>query len=260
MINLIQVLVLALVEGVTEFLPISSTGHLILVSNLMGIMQSEFVKSFEIVIQLGAIMAVAGMYAKSVWGQWQLVKRIIIAFIPTGILGFFGYKLVKQYLIGDISLTLWALFIGGILMIVFERFRKIRDLKITDLGWKQAVVIGLAQSVSMIPGVSRAMATIMGGMFMGLSRKEAVEMSFILAVPTMAAATGLDLVKSGWQYSTGEWGLIGLGLLGSFFSAWFTVKWLLGFVQKHDFKVFGYYRIALAAVWWAVLSTGGVLK
>jgi undecaprenyl-diphosphatase len=251
--NLGQALILSVVEGVTEFLPISSTGHLILASRLLGIFQSDFVKSFEIVIQLGAILAVVIMYAKKVLSKLELVKPILIAFVPTGVLGLVLYKLVKTYLLGNTGVTIGALLIGGIFMILFEK-SQIPNLKsqtnlksqISNLKPGQALLIGLFQSVSMIPGVSRAMATIFGGMMMGLSRAEATEFSFLLAIPTMAAATGLDLLKSGWIFTPGEWWLLTSGFIGAFVAAFAVVKWLIGYVQKHDFVAFGIYRIILA--------------
>jgi undecaprenyl-diphosphatase len=245
---LAQAIVMAIVEGVTEFLPISSTGHLILTAKLMAIPQTEFVKSFEIVIQLGAIAAVLIMYARKVLAKLGLVKPILIAFIPTGVLGLIFYKIVKTYLLGNSGVVVWALLLGGIFMIWYERKIKNTEgkLKIEDLDYKKSLKIGLIQSVSMIPGVSRAMATIFGGMGAGLSREEATEFSFLLAIPTMAAATGLDLLKSGWTFTPSEWWLLISGFMGAFISAWVVVRWLVGYVQKHDFTSFGIYRIILA--------------
>jgi undecaprenyl-diphosphatase len=235
---------MAVVEGVTEFLPISSTGHLVLAANLMKIPQTEFVKSFEIIIQLGAIMAVA----VTVIGNCnrEKIKKALIAFIPTGVLGLIFYKIVKTYLLGNSTVTIGALFIGGVFMIIHELKVESGKLKIEDLNRKNLLFIGLIQSISMIPGVSRAMATIFGGMGVGLSRAQATEFSFLLAIPTMAAATGLDLAKSGWSFSANEWVILTAGFLGSMITAWITVKWLLGYVQKHDFRIFGWYRIGLA--------------
>jgi undecaprenyl-diphosphatase len=250
--NFLQAIVLAIVEGVTEFLPISSTGHLILTAKLMAITQTDFVKSFEIVIQLGAIAAVLIMYAGKVLAKLSLVKPILIAFVPTGVLGLVFYKLVKTYLLGNSGVVVWALLLGGIGMIIFEflisngKFLNKSELTIDKLTTKQSLLIGVIQSLSMIPGVSRAMATIFGGMGAGLSRAEATQFSFLLAIPTMAAATGLDLFKSGWSFSADEWGLLLTGFIGAFISAFVVVRWLVGYVQKNNFIAFGIYRIILA--------------
>lgn len=251
--NIWQALILAVVEGVTEFLPISSTGHLVLTSNLLGIAQTEFVKSFEITIQLGAIAAVAVTAISN--SNLEIFKKTLIAFLPTGVLGLVFYKIVKTYLLGNSLVTVGALIVGGILIILIEKFKilnpKIQtnsNLQISKLNTKQSLLIGLIQGISMVPGVSRAMATIFGGMGVGLSREEATRFSFLLAIPTMAAATGLDLMKSGWGFTSNEWMLMGVGFVGAFVTAWITVKWLIGYVQKHDFTVFGWYRIGLGVV------------
>jgi len=255
------------VEGVTEFLPISSTAHLMLTARILNIFQSDFVKSFEIAIQLGAIMAVAGLYAKKVRENMKLIPIILTAFLPTGVLGFIFYKLVKTYLLGNDGIAIGAMFLGGVLLLklpifnlqftIKSQFSNSNKQTIKDLSVKKLLLIGLIQSVSMIPGVSRALATIFGGMAVGLSRKEAVEFSFLLAVPTMAAATGWDLVKSGWGFSAGEWEILMAGFLGAMVTAWITVKWLVQYVETHDFRVFGWYRIVVAAVWLGIRTVRG---
>ena len=241
---------MAIVEGITEFLPISSTGHLILTAKLLAIAQTDFVKSFEIVIQLGAIAAVLVMYAGKVLAKMDLMKPVLIAFVPTGVLGLVFYKIVKTYLLGNSGVVVWTLLLGGIFMIWYERRMRNKEgkLRIEDLDFKKSLQIGLVQAISMIPGVSRAMATIFGGMGAGLSRAEATQFSFLLAIPTMAAATGFDLVKSGWAFTPSEWWLLTIGFIGAFVSAFTVVKWLVGYVQKHDFTAFGVYRIVLALI------------
>ena len=251
-----QTVVLAIVEGVTEFLPVSSTGHLILASEVLGVMQTEFVKSFEIAIQLGAILAVVWLYRDKLIKDIKLMKILSVAFVPTGILGLMFYKIVKTYLLGNAGVVVGALLLGGLLMIGAEKFSifnfQFSNKKIRDLSYGESVVIGLVQSVSMVPGVSRAMATILGGMGVGLSRAEATEFSFLLAIPTMAAATGLDLVKSGGSFTAGEWMTLGVGFAIAFGAALAAVKWLIGYVQKHNFTSFGVYRIVVAA-WFALI-------
>ena len=256
--NLGQVLVLAIVEGVTEFLPVSSTGHLVLLARILGIFQTEFVKSFEIAIQLGAILSVVWLYRRDLAKDWETWKRMLVGFLPTGILGLIFYRVIKNFLLGNEAVTLWALFVGGIVLIVCERIwmrsflAKPGDssFNLRDISLSSAFKIGLAQSLSMIPGVSRAGAAIIGGMAVGLSRTAAVEYSFLLAIPTMAAATGLDLIKSGWGLSGGEFGLMGIGFAGSFLVAAATVKWLTAFVKRRTLAVFGWYRILLVGLWW----------
>src|SRR3989339_1240037 len=246
--NLFQALLLSIVEGITEFLPISSTGHLILVSNLLKIPQTEFVKSFEIVIQLGAILAVVAIYFRKIITNLdaKLWKNIIVAFLPSAIFGLIFYKYIKLYLIGNSTVVIWSLLIGGVAMLLFERFHKFSSIRYT-LSPIRYLVIGLFQVLSMIPGVSRAFATIFGGMVVGLNRKEAVEFSFFLAIPTMFGATVLDLAKSDMSvWSAVDGRLLAIGFVGSFITAYIVIKWLITLVQTHNFVVFGWYRIILA--------------
>lgn len=250
--NYFQAIILSIIEGFTEFLPISSTGHLILTSYLLGIPQTEFMKSFEIIIQLGAILAVVVLYWKTLIKNIILWKPVIIAFLPTAILGFTLYKAIKQYLLGNTLVTLVSLFLGGILLIILEKqYSKILHASkpIEKLGVKKAFLIGLFQSVSMVPGVSRAAATIFGGMFLGLSRKEAVEFSFLLAIPTMLAATVLDLLKSNFSFSGNEYLLLSIGFIGAFITAVMSIKFLLNLIKNHTFIPFGIYRIVLAILY-----------
>ncbi len=257
--NLIQVFVLSLIEGLTEFLPISSTGHLILVSKLLGIMETDFVKTFEIVIQLGAILAVVVLYFKKFISSINLLKKLLVAFVPTAIVGFVLYPLIKGVLLGSSSITLNALFWGGIALIGIEWFLKRKKSeanetsKITyahSLSYKQALIIGTFQSLSVVPGVSRAAATIIGGLLTGLNRSTATEFSFLLAVPTMVAATTLDIYKSRDMISQGGFLTLFIGTILSFFFAVIAIKFLINYVKKHDFTAFGVYRIALSILFW----------
>ena len=248
--NLFQALLLSIVEGITEFLPISSTGHLILVSNLLKIPQTEFVKSFEIVIQLGAILAVVAIYFRKIITNLdaKLWKNIIVAFLPSAIFGLIFYKYIKLYLIGNSTVVIWSLLIGGVAMLLFERFHKFSSIRYT-LSPIRYLVIGLFQVLSMIPGVSRAFATIFGGMVVGLNRKEAVEFSFFLAIPTMFGATVLDIYKTKiWLNPTPDVGLLIIGFFASFLTAYFVIKWFIKFVESHNFTIFGWYRIILALI------------
>ncbi|PIR08586.1 undecaprenyl-diphosphatase [Candidatus Gottesmanbacteria bacterium CG11_big_fil_rev_8_21_14_0_20_37_11] len=254
--NLIQSIIISVVEGLTEFLPISSTGHLILTADLMQIFQSDFVKSFEIFIQLGAIMAIIFLYWKRLVIDINIWKKIIVAFIPTAIVGFSLYKLIKYYLLDNTQVVLISLFLGGIALIILESKynKKNADVKtVKELTYKKAFIIGMFQSVSIIPGISRSAATIFGGLLLGLERELAVEFSFFLAIPTMVAATGLDMVKSKFSYSEYQYLLLVLGFTVAFVTALLAVKYFLNFIKKHSFIPFGVYRIILALVFWFVV-------
>lgn len=251
--NYFQSFILSVVEGVTEFLPISSTGHLILASTILKIQETDFVKTFEIFIQLGAILAVIFLYRKTILEKKGYWKKIIVAFIPTGILGVVLYKFIKKYLLGNSLVVVLSLFIGGIILILIEMYlakNKKERVPMDNLSYKNALVIGGFQSLSMIPGVSRAAATIVGGLLLGMGRESAVEFSFLLAVPTMLAATGLDLVKSHISFSSQELILLGIGFTGAFITAIFAIRYLIGFVKKHTFIPFGIYRIIVAVVFY----------
>lgn len=240
--------VLGIVEGISEFLPISSTGHLILVSHLLHIEQSSFQKSFEIIIQLGAILSVVVLYFKSFFNI-EILKKLIVAFIPTGVIGLLLYKVIKTYLIGNEVVVLWSLLLGGIALVVFELLHKEKEdaiQNISAISYAQAALIGLCQAISVIPGVSRSAASIVGGLLVGLKRSTIVEFSFLLAVPTMLAATGLDLVKNASSFSVDQAGLLAVGFVASFMVALFSIKFLLQFIQKHTFIPFGIYRIVIA--------------
>jgi len=251
--NFIQVLILSALEGLTEFLPISSTGHLILASKLMGIAETDFVKTFEIVIQLGAILAIVVLYFKKLLMSRDLVKKIFVAFIPTAVVGATLYPLIKEVLLGSSSITLNALFWGGVALIAVEWFLKRKKSEVkksSEITYKQAFIIGTFQSISVIPGVSRAAATIVGGLLTGLKREAAVEFSFILAVPTMFAATVFDIYKSRDMITQGGVLTLFIGSVLSFFFAVAAVKFLVNYVKKHDFTSFGIYRIALSILFW----------
>ncbi|MDO8638182.1 MAG: undecaprenyl-diphosphate phosphatase [Candidatus Daviesbacteria bacterium] len=256
--DLFQVIILSITEGLSEFLPISSTGHLILMSDLLKINQTEFVKSFEIIIQLGAILAVVVLYFKTLISKTNLWVPLLLAFLPTAILGLVFYKLVKTYLLGNSEVTLIAIFAGGVFFIIFEKLYKSSVIRhqtsdISHITKKQALIIGLCQSISMIPGVSRSASTILGGLFVGLSRKTALEFSFLLAIPTMIAATGLDLFKTGFNFDQQEITFLIIGLFGAFITALLAIKFFLNFVQNHTFIPFGIYRILLALAFWFFL-------
>lgn len=247
--TIFHALILGIVEGVTEFLPISSTAHLIVSAKILGLIQSDFLKSFEIAIQLGAILAVVIVYAKRLGRNIELWKRVIVAFIPTGLIGFVLYKLIKN-LLGNIHVVVWVLLLGGIVIVLFELLRKdkVEDVPLENISYKQAIIIGTAQSLAVIPGVSRSAATIISGLSLGLSRKTIVDFSFLLAIPTMLAATGYDLLKNGSAFSLGEFHLLGIGFIASFFVALLSIFFLLSFIKKHSFMWFGVYRIIISII------------
>lgn len=254
--NIIQTIIMGIVEGITEFLPISSTGHLILASDLMNLPKTDFLSSFEISIQLGAIMSVVIIYWRKIFDNKILFKTVSIAFLPAVIFGLIFYKLIKTYLFGNLMVVLISLFIGGILLIIFEYLYKEKSTAIDapeKITVKQAFIIGLFQCLAMIPGVSRSASTIIGGLIIGLKRKTIVEFSFLLAIPTMLGATGYDLLKTGFNFSLAEWGIIAIGFVTSFFVAWVAIKWLLRFIQNHSFIAFGIYRIAVAGLFWLMV-------
>ncbi len=247
--NLWQTLLMGIVEGITEFLPVSSTGHLILTSRLLNIPQSDFLSSFQIAIQLGAILAVVLLYGRSLILNNKILRRVFAAFIPTAIIGLIFYAFIKRMLMDGERIVIWSLLIGGIVLVVFELFYKEKETSIDGidaLSYQQAILIGVFQSFAMIPGVSRSAATIIGGLSLGLKRKTIVEFSFLLAVPTMAAATGFDIIKNASAFSADQIGLLAGGFLAAFFVALLSIKFLLYFIKNHNFIVFGIYRIIIA--------------
>lgn len=255
--TIFEAILLGIVEGVTEFLPISSTGHLILASGALGIPHTAFTGAFEVAIQFGAILAVVALYWRS-FLDVPTLKKLLAAFLPTALVGLAAYPLLKSFLLGSQEVVLAALFLGGVFLIVFEYLRGPRE----DIGeapppssltYREAVLVGLAQALAIIPGVSRSGATIIGGLALGLKRTTIVEFSFLLAVPTMLAATTISLGDAGHSFTGSEWAALATGFLVSFLVAMPVVRWLLAFVRNHSFIGFGVYRIVLSAVFAFVL-------
>jgi len=245
--TIIQSIIIAIIEGLTEFLPISSTGHMILASSIMKIQDDAFVKTFEISIQLGAILAIVLMYAKRFLQGIPIYLKLGFAFLPTAVIGFLAYDFIKTYLFNPTIVSI-SLIVGGIILILIDKKvveQKSSTVDLEDISYKRAFSIGLIQCFSMIPGVSRAAATIIGGVFNGLDKKQATEFSFLLAVPTMFAATGYDLLKTSISFTDHELFLLGLGLVIAFITAWIAVKIFLKIVENYGFKHFGYYRIVI---------------
>ena len=249
--NILHVLVFGIVEGITEFLPVSSTGHLMLTAHVLNLKQTEFLKSFEIAIQLGAILAVVVLYWKTLVKGRLLWKRIFGAFLPTACIGLILYKLLKRFLLGNNAVVLWSLFLGGILLIIFElSYREKADAAdtIDRISYKQSFFIGLFQTIAIIPGVSRAAATIIGGLSLGLTRKAIVEFSFLLAIPTMLSATALDLIRNANAFDSRQFFLLSAGFCISFIVAAIAIKFLLTFIKRNNFIIFGIYRVCIAAL------------
>ena len=246
---------LGIVEGLTEFLPVSSTGHLILSAKLLHLPQTEVMKSFEIAIQLGAMLAVVWIYWRSFLLEWETLKRVITAFFPTALIGFLLYHLIKKFLFSDASLVLWALAGGGVLLILFDLLYREKENSLQDISrvpFPNAFGIGVIQSLAVIPGVSRSAATIVGGVFFGIGRKKAVEFSFLLAVPTLFAATALDIFKNRSAFAQSDWQMLLLGSVVSFVVAILSIRLFLSMIQKQKKALlfFGVYRILLAVLFW----------
>jgi len=249
--TILDAFILGIVEGITEFLPISSTGHLILASKLLGIPPSDFLASFEIAIQLGAILAVVAAYFKLAFRDFEIIKKVLVAFLPTAVIGFVLYQFIKDVLLGNERVVLWALFVGGIILIFFEFFMRGKESntkEMKNMTYAQSFFIGIFQSLAVIPGVSRSAATIVGGLMQGIDRKVIVEFSFLLAVPTLASATFLDVLKSYEVFKIEEIHLLGVGFITAGIVAYLSINWLLSFIKTHTFIVFGVYRIVIAVV------------
>ena len=256
---LLDAFLLGIVEGLTEFLPVSSTGHLIIASDLLGV-NDEKGKVFDIVIQLGAILAVCWEYrarfVRAFSGlagdptQQRFAANLLVAFLPAAIFGLALQSQIKAYLFNPVSVAV-ALVVGAIAIFAIERWYERhgapRVTRVDDMGWRDALKVGLAQCLSLIPGTSRSGATIMGGMLFGLSRQAATEFSFFLAVPIMFAATGYQLVKYRALLSMQDLGPFAVGFVVSFVAALVAVRALIRYVAQHDFRAFAWYRIALGA-------------
>jgi undecaprenyl-diphosphatase len=263
---LIKALVLGVVEGLTEFLPISSTGHLILAGDLLDF-SDEKAKVFEIVIQTGAMLAIVWEYRLKFWRAAgglvreptarRFVTNLIVAFIPAAVLGLAFGKLIKGYLFHAVPVAL-AFIVGGFVILWVERTLRpsVRVDRVDDMTWQDALKVGIAQAFALIPGTSRAGATIIGGMLFGLSRRAATEFSFFLAVPTLIAAGAYDFWKNRALFAPGDVGLFAVGSLAAFVSAFLCVRWLLRYIATHDFTPFAWYRIAFGAVVLATAWTG----
>ncbi len=261
------VILLGIVEGLTEFLPVSSTGHLILASELLGYDAQQWAM-FNVVIQLGAILAVVVLYWRTFWAvaigllqgnavSWRFLRNLVLAFIPAAVIGLMLHDQIELMLGSPMTVAV-ALIVGGIAILVLERLiTSATIVGIADIPVARVIGIGFIQCISMIPGVSRSGATIMGALALGVERRTAAEFSFFLAIPTMLGATTLELVKKRDVLFSGgvNWGDIGLGFVVAFLVAVLVIKWFVGIVSKHGFAPFAWYRIIAgsAAVIWLLM-------
>tara|TARA_B110000046_G_scaffold9240_1_gene9376 strand:- start:35452 stop:36246 length:795 start_codon:yes stop_codon:yes gene_type:complete len=257
--SFLEALILSIIEGLTEFLPVSSTGHMIIASTFMGSASEDFTKLFTVAIQFGAILSVVLVYFKKFVKSINFYLLLMVAFIPTGIIGL-SLKGYVDALLEEVVVVAISLLLGGIVLLFVDKyFEKNETEGETKVSFKTAFIIGTIQSIAMIPGVSRSAATIIGGMSQKLTRKAAAEFSFFLAVPTMFAAT----LKSMWdekelliESSNNEWLILLMGNIVAFIVAYFAIKSFISFLNKNGFKVFGYYRIALGGLLLILLMSG----
>ena len=254
--GIFESILLGIIEGFTEFLPISSTGHLIVASEFMNIDQNHVTKAYEVIIQFAAILAVLLNYKDKFHpSKIELWKKLILAFIPIGAVGFIFSSQIKAMF--DIKIVAIMFIIGGILFLIVERFYKETDKHIDDIekvSYRQALWIGVAQIFALIPGTSRAGSTIIGAMLVGLNRKASAEFSFLLAFPVMCATTGYDLLKHYKDFSDSNLMVLGIGFITAFIVAYLTIKLFLKFLENFTFVAFGIYRIifGLALLIWFI--------
>lgn len=261
--SIFESIVIAIVEGITEFLPVSSTGHMIIAQSLLGMESTEFVKAFTVNIQFGAILSVIVLYWKRFFQTLDFYLKLLVAFLPAAVIGFLASDYIDAML-ESVQVVAVMLVIGGVLMLFVDKWFNKPDEN-QEMDWKRALKIGFFQCIAMIPGVSRSMATIVGGMTTKLTRKNAAEFSFFLAVPTMAAASGYKLLKllmepSGVQLLTDNLTVLIIGNVVAFIVAMAAIKFFIGFLTKYGFKVFGYYRIVVGVVLLVLLALGIDLK
>lgn len=267
-IALLQAFVLGIVEGLTEFLPVSSTGHLIIASELVGFAETTGSDTFVVAIQAGAILAVCWYYRARIMAilnglfsspkQQRLAVNTIVAFLPAAVIGVLVAGFIKSYLFNPVTVAA-ALVVGGLLILWIEKHaegKMPRVREMDDMTWKDALAVGFMQCLAMIPGTSRSGATIIGGLVLGLSRRAATEFSFFLSIPTIFGATAYDLWKARETLSLENWGPLLMGTVVSFVSALLVVHWLLRYVSRHDFRAFGWYRIIFGLVILVAAGTG----
>ena len=246
----LQAVIIGIIEGFTEFLPISSTGHMIVASSWLGVPQSDLIKAYEVIIQFAAILAVMVAYKeKLVWRERLLWLKVFVAFLPLGIVGFIFKDTIKALF--SLDVVAWMFIVGGIVFLIVESVYDKLDHTTQTLeavSWKQALGVGVAQILSLIPGTSRAGSTIVGGLLIGMDRKVAAEFSFLLAIPVMGAVSGYDLLKHYRAFLHVDWGVYLIGFITAFVVAFITIKLFLAFLQRFTFVPFGIYRIVFGIV------------
>ena len=257
--NLFETIIISIVEGLTEFLPVSSTGHMIIAQALLGVESTEFVKAFTVNIQFGAILSVIVLYWKRFFQSWDFYYKLLIAFLPAAIIGLIFIKKIDA-LLESVLVVAIMLVVGGVFMLFVDKWFS-RTTVNQDIGWKRALRIGFWQCIAMVPGVSRSMATIVGGMSTRLTRKNAAEFSFFLAVPTMAAAGGYKLLKllldpAGQAMIQENLTTLLIGNVIAFIVAMGAIKFFIGFLTRYGFKAFGYYRIVVGGILLALIFSG----
>ncbi|UXE66961.1 MAG: undecaprenyl-diphosphate phosphatase [Chryseotalea sp. WA131a] len=249
--SIIEAIILAIVEGITEFLPVSSTGHMIIASSLMGIAENPFTKTFTVAIQLGAIFSVVVLYWKRFFQTINFYIKLFVAFLPAAVIGFLLNDYIDQ-LLERVEVVAVMLILGGIVFLFIDKlFKKTEENEVPEINYTTALKIGFFQTIAMIPGVSRSAATIIGGLTQKLTKKTAAEFSFFLAVPTMAAATGYKLLKfykAGNGFSSDEIMILLVGNAVAFIVAMLAIKSFIQFLTNNGFKLFGYYRIVLGVI------------
>lgn len=254
----LHALILGIIEGLTEFLPVSSTGHMILGAEILGIKSDDFLKSFLIIIQLGSILAVLFVFWRKLFKGLDIWFKLAVGFFPTGLIGLVLYKYLKDLFNGYVVVTM--LILGGIVFIAIELAHKNKEYKVTSLekvSFLQAFCIGLIQSLAMIPGTSRSGASIIGGLLLGLNRKSAAEFSFLLAIPTMIAATAYSIYKEPELLSNADSLIpLSIGFVTAFVVAVVVIKFFLKFISKFDFIPFGIYRIVLGILFFYLYYSG----
>lgn len=252
--SIFEAIIIAIVEGITEFLPVSSTGHMIITQELLGMTIDDFVKAFTVNIQFGAILSVIVLYWKRFFQSMEFYYKLFIAFIPAAIIGFLLMDVIDQML-GSVLIVAIMLVAGGIVLIFADKWflKPVSDQKIT---YKSAFKIGLYQCIAMIPGVSRSAATIIGGMTQGLDRKNAAEFSFFLAIPTMFAAASYKLLKNYEIITSQNFSVLLIGNLVAFIVAMIAIKTFIALLTRYGFKMFGYYRIIVGLIIIIMLSMG----
>jgi len=244
-LDIFQAIIIGIIEGFTEFLPISSTGHMIVASEFLGISQDSLTKAYEVIIQFAAIFAVMLIYREKItFKKIDLWQKLFVAFLPLAIVGFIFKDQVKALF--TVEIVAWMFIIGGFVFLIVEYFYEEKEWHVSDVeevSYKQALWVGIAQIFSLIPGTSRAGATIIGGLLAGLDRKTSMEFSFLLAIPVMAAVTGYDLLKYYQDFADANWGAFVAGFITAFIVAYLTIKLFLAFIQRFTFVAFGIYRI-----------------